>query len=89
MDEYSDFENCLIYCDAPYKGTKGYKTEYFNRDKFWLWCRDMSKKNVVFVSEYEAPDDFIRVWQGEVKTILARHTHKAIEKLFMYSILKY
>lgn len=26
-DEYSDFENCLIYCDPPYQGTTSYKTE--------------------------------------------------------------
>jgi len=42
----------------------------------------------VFVSEYEAPDDFICVWQGEVKTNFASQrdaaTHKAVEKLFRY-----
>ena len=88
-NEYSDFENCLIYCDPPYKGTTSYKTGAFEHDKFWQWCRDMSKKNVVFVSEYEAPDDFICVWQGEVKTNFASQrdeaTHKAVEKLFKFS----
>jgi DNA adenine methylase len=85
-DEYSDFKNCLIYCDPPYKGTTSYKTGAFDHDKFWQWCRDMSKNNVVFVSEYEAPYDFICVWQGEVKTNFASQrdeaTHKAVEKLF-------
>ena len=88
-DEYSDFENCLIYCDPPYKGTTSYKTGAFDHDKFWQWCRDMSKKNVVFVSEYEAPDDFICVWQGEIKTNFASQrngaTHNAVEKLFKYN----
>ncbi len=87
-DEYSNFENCLVYCDPPYKGTTSYKTGAFDHDKFWQWCRDMSKKNVVFVSEYEAPDDFICVWQGEVKTNFASQrdeaTHKAVEKLFKF-----
>lgn len=85
-DEFSDFENCLIYCDPPYKGTTSYKTGAFDHDKFWQWCRNMSQKNLVFISEYEAPEDFDCVWQGEVKTNFASQrsgaTHKAIEKLF-------
>ena len=79
----------MIFCDLPYEGTTSYKTGAFDHDKFWQWCRDMSKNNVVFVSEYEAPDDFICVWQGEVKTNFASQrdeaTHKAVEKLFKFS----
>lgn len=88
-EEYSDFENCLIYCDPPYKGTTSYKTGAFNHDKFWEWCRGMSKNNVVFISEYEAPDDFICVWQGGIKTNFAsqriKATHNSVEKLFKYN----
>ena len=88
-DEYSDFENCLIYCDPPYEGTTSYKTGAFDHPKFWDWCRKMSEKNLVFVSEYKAPDDFICVWEGEVKTNFASQrdeaTHKAVEKLFKFS----
>lgn len=88
-DEYSDFENCLIYCDPPYEGTTSYKTGAFDHTKFWDWCRKMSEKNLVFISEYKAPDDFICVWEGEVKTNFASQrdeaTHKAVEKLFKFS----
>lgn len=88
-DEYSGFENCLIYCDPPYEGTTSYKTGDFDHAKFWDWCRKMSKKNLVFVSEYKAPYDFICVWEGEVKTNFASQrseaTHKAVEKLFKFS----
>jgi DNA adenine methylase len=87
-DEYSDFENCLIYCDPPYEGATSYKTGAFDHPEFWDWCRKMSEKNMVFVSEYEAPDDFACVWQGEVKTNFASQrdgaTHKAVEKLFRF-----
>lgn len=77
----------LIYCDPPYQGTTGYKTEAFNHEEFFQWCRNMkSKGNVVFVSEYNAPDDFELVWQGEVKTNFSstrkEATHNAVEKLF-------
>ena len=88
-DEYLDFENCLIYCDPPYEATTSYKTGAFDHTKFWDWCRKMSEKNLVFVSEYKAPDDFICVWEGEVKTNFASQrdeaTHKAVEKLFKFS----
>ena len=80
-------ENSLIYCDPPYQGTTGYKTGAFDHDKFFQWCRDMKAKcNIVYVSEYNDPDDFECVWQGEVKTNFAstrkQATHTAVEKLF-------
>lgn len=85
--ENLDFENCLIYCDPPYQGTSGYKTVGFNHDKFFDWCRKQAKKNLVFVSEYNAPDDFKEVWRGEIKTNFAstrsKATHNAVEKLFI------
>ena len=85
--ENLDFENCLVYCDPPYHGTTGYKTGAFDHDKFFDWCREQAKNNIVFVSEYGAPDDFECVWQGEVKTNFAsqrsKATHNAVEKLFL------
>lgn len=84
--ENLDFESCLIYCDSPYQGTTGYKTGAFDHDKFFDWCREQAKNNIVFVSEYNAPEDFECVWQGEIKTNFAssrkRATHNAVEKLF-------
>jgi DNA adenine methylase len=88
-DSYENlsFENTLIYCDPPYAGTSGYKTGAFDHDKFFNWCREQAKNNIVFVSEYNAPDDFIKVWQGEIKTNFASSrktaTHNAVEKLFL------
>ena len=46
--ENLDFENCLIYCDPPYKNATGYKTGEFDHDKFYDWCREQAKKNIVF-----------------------------------------
>lgn len=90
--ENLDFEKCLIYCDPPYQGTTGYKTGAFDHDKFFEWCREQAKKNIVFVSEYNAPDDFECVWQGEVKTNFASNrkkaTHNAVEKLFIVKGVK-
>lgn len=86
---YKDYKpvNSLVYCDPPYQGTTGYKTEAFDHKEFFEWCRETAKNgNLVYVSEYNAPEDFELVWQGEVKTNFASQrkeaTHKAVEKLF-------
>ena len=87
LDLTENITNSIIYCDPPYNGTTGYKTGQFNHEEFFDWCRLMkSKGNVVFVSEYNAPEDFELVWQGEIKTNFSSTrksaTHNAVEKLF-------
>ena len=89
--DYSMFdfkELCIIYCDIPYKDTKQYATSKdFNHENFWQWCREMSiKGHTVFVSEYNAPDDFECVWQKETTNSMnTTKTYKPIEKLFKFS----
>ena len=81
-------DNSLIYCDPPYEGTTKYK-DGFNHKDFWQWCRDKASEGcTVFVSEYNAPDDFECVWQGEIVSSLTKDTgsKKAIEKLFRYKV---
>lgn len=79
-------ENSLIYCDPPYEGTTKYKDGFnFNHVVFWQWCRDMaSKGHIIYISEYNAPDDFECIWQKEIVSSLTQDTgsKKAIEKLF-------
>lgn len=87
LDLTENITNSVIYCDPPYQGTTGYKTGQFNHEEFFNWCRLMkSKGNIVFVSEYNAPDDFEVVWKGEIKTNFSSTrkaaTHNAVEKLF-------
>lgn len=66
-DDYKNINisNAVIYCDPPYAGTTKYSTGNFDYDEFWEWCRQMSKNNIVFISEYNAPDDFKCVWSKE------------------------
>lgn len=78
-------EPTIIYCDIPYFGTKQYDTsKNFNHDIFWQWCRDMKDKgHTIFVSEYNAPEDFRCIWQMEVTNSMHQtNTKKPIEKLF-------
>ena len=78
--------NDFIYCDPPYKGTKQYKaSKNFNHEEFWDWCREKSKENIVLISEQEAPEDFVCIWEKSVnRSIKASDKTKAIEKLFIF-----
>jgi DNA adenine methylase len=78
-------QNYLIYCDPPYKDTTDYSTN-FDHDLFWQTMRDWSKKNTVFISEYQAPKDFRVVSKGEKFMSLSGSgsSNKRTEKLFQY-----
>jgi len=83
-DELDIPDSSIIYCDPPYAGTTKYKDD-FDHDKFWQWCRDKSKEgHSVFVSEYNAPNDFECVWEKETTSSLTKDTgsKKAVERLF-------
>ena len=84
--EIGNINNSCIYCDPPYKDTKQYGTnKNFNHDDFWHWVREISKNNIVIVSECQAPDDFKCIWQQEVtRTIDNNKRVSSTEKLFMY-----
>lgn len=76
--------NSLVYCDPPYESTARYKHD-FCHNEFWQWCRDKSKEgHTLFVSEYNAPDDFVCVWQKEIVSSLTKDTgsKRGLEKLF-------
>lgn len=84
--DYKDLKvpsNSLIYCDPPYKGTTGYGF-HFDHEEFYQWCRDKVKQgHLVFVSEYQAPEDFECVWSKRVSVSAAeKKVSYKEEKLF-------
>ena len=82
------FQNCLIYCDPPYKNTTKFTgTPDFNTEEFWDVMREWSKNNDVYISEYVAPDDFECVLEIQTKTDIRNGENqldKRVEKLFRY-----
>ena len=77
-------ENSVIYCDPPYENTTKYVGS-FDSSAFWNWCRIKASEGLtVFVSEYNAPDDFECVWSKSVCSSLTKDTGSkvAIERLF-------
>lgn len=90
FDSYNpkEYNNCVFYCDPPYKNTTKYKTGDFPYEHFYSWVRDMSKSNVVLVSEYNMPDDFKCIWEMDVSCSIDSNKRcgtKKIEKLFIYN----
>jgi len=82
--------NSIVYCDPPYEGTTKYANE-FDHNLFWNWVRNISKQgHTVFVSEYNAPADFVCVWQKETNSQLSANgkiggNKLSVEKLFKFS----
>ena len=75
-------KNSVIYCDPPYKGTTGYLSK-INHAIFWQWVRDrVAEGHTVFVSEYEAPEDFKTIWCQSLRNEL--NESKAKECLFVH-----
>lgn len=86
---YADYEyrdGDVVYCDPPYKNTHGYGIE-FDTDAFWEWAR--TRDYQVYVSEYQAPSDFVSIWSKEKRVLLngesltaPREEHLFVHKRF-------
>ncbi|MDB9720330.1 hypothetical protein OAA67_00455 [Winogradskyella sp.] len=89
---YLDLEipkNSIIYCDPPYAKTTKYR-DSFDHAQFWDWCRQQSKAgHQVFISEYNAPEDFACIWEKDAKTTFSWHAEHSdakvsVERLFVF-----
>ena len=80
----------IVYCDPPYEGTTKYAND-FDHNLFWNWVRNISKQgHTVYVSEYNAPNDFECVWSKSAKSSLSANgkiggNKESVEKLFKLS----
>lgn len=81
-------KNAVFYCDPPYNNSFGYGKngkQIFYHEPFYDWCLKMSKNNIVLISEYNMPDEFIEIWSKQV-SVSAKNTKNGrqnkIEKLY-------
>jgi|TARA_B110000196_G_C21094784_1_gene639445 DNA adenine methylase len=63
--------NQLCYVDPPYCSTTKYGAQTFDSARFWERIRQWSLDNIVFVSEYQAPRDFVLVASHPKKCCIA------------------
>jgi DNA adenine methylase len=87
---YTDLEpkGCTIYCDPPYR-QNNFGISYFENfdfQKFWDIVRKWSRNNLVVISEYSAPSDFVCIWEKPIKSSFhgTDKRTKRIEKLFIW-----
>jgi len=80
--------NAVIYLDPPYQGAKeyGYKRQpKMDYQHFWNWVRLMSADNYVYVSEQQAPEDFVPIWEQKAnRTMNKENKFKTVERLYVY-----
>ena len=92
---YKDFklpkaDECVIYCDIPYKGTQTYKHDgeklEFDYEAFYNWVRDKAKDGYkIYISEYQMPSDFKEILTIDTNSRLNDKSPKKVkEKLFTY-----
>lgn len=80
----------VVYCDPPYAGTKNYsRTDKLDHELFWDTVRGWAESGVhVFVSEYEAPEGWVCIWEQELRSSVrvgSAERHMAVERLFMWN----
>lgn len=81
-------DGCVVYCDPPYDGTKEYAGIKFDSNAFWDYMREISQNHLVFISELNAPDDFIPIWEKKVTRTLdvnKNNMFKSTEKIFVFN----
>lgn len=92
--DYKDVKipiNAVVFCDPPYfnttKYSKGMSIDY---TEFWNYMRELSKSNLVFISEEQAPEDFIPIFEKEQRRFVCRDKDNqkiSTEKLFVHKSL--
>lgn len=84
---YDDVEilpNSIVYCDPPYRGTRGYaRVGKFDHDRFYRWCE--RQEALVLISEYAMPSDrFVCVFaRNRQMTFQAGINRNSVERLFV------
>lgn len=86
--EYDDVvieNNSIVYCDAPYIGTSGYMPGKFDFNKYYDWLKEISKNNLVLISEYSMPHGFKEVdrWIMNAGIGNGRGINTSVERLFV------
>lgn len=85
ITHHTDYQNIkfdddsVIYCDPPYKGTKGYDGEdvtRFDSAKFWMWAEKVGEKHPIFISEIVAPEPFVCIWEKKKRNLMNSEVRK-------------
>lgn len=78
--------NSIIYCDIPYEGTTGYKSDGFNHREFFNWADN--QEQAVYISSYNISDNrFVCIAEIPKRSIFS--TNKPVmEKVYVQARYK-
>lgn len=75
-------DNAVVFADPPYRNTTAYSTGIFDHEAFWDYMRQLAKQgHKVFISEENAPDDFICIWHKEKIRTLKKDDNKSMVRI--------
>jgi DNA adenine methylase len=80
--------NSVVYCDPPYQdASKDNRYPSIDSDEFFQVMRDWSKNNLVVISEYRAPNDFVSIFCKKKSVCVnsaERISEEVTENLFIH-----
>jgi len=80
-------EGCIVYADPPYYKTTQYSTGDFDTQAFWNYMREVSQSHLVFISELDAPEDFVPIWEKPITRVIdvnKSNYFQVLEKLYIH-----
>ena len=85
-------DKSIVYCDPPYESTlQPYSKRKFDSVAFWSWCRIMATRHTLFISEFNAPDDFKCIWKKVISKGFSKKINSfesrgkaKLERLFVF-----
>lgn len=85
VQTYTDFDKDtdMLYCDPPYSGTTKFSVGSFDSNEFWKWATEYSRRSILLVSEYDAPEwaPASTIWQKCVKTDMKDACNAKIDRI--------
>lgn len=79
-------EDCVVYCDPPYKGTLGYASSGadFNHDAFWKIAGEWRNRGaLVLVSEFNAPNNWKEISCTDRVRSQGLERSRVLDKIFI------
>lgn len=73
-------DNTIVYCDPPYKGTRGYFVGEFDTEAFYKWA--LESPFTILISEYDMPEPFQLVASFPKQQGMGNYNTMVVEKLY-------
>ncbi len=70
----------IIYCDPPYKGTRGYHVGEFDNEAFYKWA--LALPYTALISEYDMPEPFTCIASFPKRQGIGNYNATVLEKLY-------